>query len=219
FYKLNSLKMKNVFFEPWVGKNYQSGGIFQKKILVLGASHYCGNSNCASDCGKLEMKKDCDLSTTQVIKDYLYDYENCGDWKKTNCKFERSMVNKEANLDERINIWDSVVFYNYLQRAMDDNQEHANYEDYQNAIKPFFEVLEKYRPEKIIVWGTQLWEKLPSGEKWTGGEEITIDNKTVQTGYYTLQDGTKVEAMAVKHPSIAYSWDTWHRFIDAFIKR
>ena len=28
--------MENVFFKPWIGKDYDSGGIFNKKILVLG---------------------------------------------------------------------------------------------------------------------------------------------------------------------------------------
>jgi len=30
--------MKSVFFKPWVGKVYDSGGIFGKRILVLGES-------------------------------------------------------------------------------------------------------------------------------------------------------------------------------------
>ena len=34
--------MKNVFFKPWVGKNYESGGIFGRRILVLGEAHICG---------------------------------------------------------------------------------------------------------------------------------------------------------------------------------
>lgn len=39
--------MNRPCFEPWVGENYESGGIFCKKILVLGDSHYCsGSKNC-----------------------------------------------------------------------------------------------------------------------------------------------------------------------------
>ncbi len=31
----------NIFFQPFVGKDYASGGVFGKRIMVLGESHYC----------------------------------------------------------------------------------------------------------------------------------------------------------------------------------
>ena len=44
--------MDRPYFEPWIRENYESGGIFCKKILVLGDSHYCSSSskNCEG-CG------------------------------------------------------------------------------------------------------------------------------------------------------------------------
>lgn len=36
--------MDRPYFEPWIGENYENGGIFGKKILVLGDSHYCSGS-------------------------------------------------------------------------------------------------------------------------------------------------------------------------------
>ena len=33
-----------VFFHPWVGSDYFSGGIFGKRIMVLGESHYCAEA-------------------------------------------------------------------------------------------------------------------------------------------------------------------------------
>ena len=32
------------FFVPWIGKNYDKG-LKESKVLVVGASHYCNNSN------------------------------------------------------------------------------------------------------------------------------------------------------------------------------
>ena len=32
--------MKHVFFKPWVGENFSEGGLWSKKILILGESHY-----------------------------------------------------------------------------------------------------------------------------------------------------------------------------------
>ena len=36
--------MSNITFRPYVGTNYSTGGIFGKKILTLGESHYCDES-------------------------------------------------------------------------------------------------------------------------------------------------------------------------------
>ncbi len=39
----------NIFFQPFVGKDYANGGIFGKRIMILGESHYCDES--CTDCG------------------------------------------------------------------------------------------------------------------------------------------------------------------------
>ena len=41
--------MNTLFFSPRIGKDYARGGIFSKKVLAVGESHYCGTV-CA-DCG------------------------------------------------------------------------------------------------------------------------------------------------------------------------
>lgn len=39
-------------FFPWVGANYPKGGIFKKKILILGESHYCYDLKGCTDAGQ-----------------------------------------------------------------------------------------------------------------------------------------------------------------------
>nr|WP_321373333.1 hypothetical protein [uncultured Bacteroides sp.] len=211
--------MENVFFEPWVGENYENGGMFGKKVMALGESLYCGGG--CPECGKGkadESGNNC-WTTQKAVNSILYDYDNCDNWKKTYLKFERSLVNKETEQELRNEIWNSLLFHNYLQIPMDKAREAGSCEDYKTAEKAFFEVLEKYRPEKIIVWGRRLWKKMPGGDLWTESEKIVIEGNSERTGYYTLNDGTKVEVMSVYHPSVGYSWDYWYKFINAFINR
>ena len=80
-----------------------------------------------------------------------------------------------------------------------------------------FDVMEKYQPECLIVWGNRLWDKLP-GERWTDGEDIVVDGCRTATGTYSLASGRTVRAMAVNHPSVGYSLDYWHRVIANFLK-
>ena len=59
----------NIFFQPFVGKDYASGGIFGKRIMVLGESHYC-DEECA-DCGDYRLHRECAGFTQGVLRDYL----------------------------------------------------------------------------------------------------------------------------------------------------
>ena len=53
----------NVFFQPFVGKDYTTGGIFGKRIMVLGESHYCDEG--CTDCGNVANHREC-RTFTQV---------------------------------------------------------------------------------------------------------------------------------------------------------
>lgn len=199
--------MSNIVFRPWVGSSYVTGGIFGKRIMVLGESHYCAS------------KKDAVPSlTNDVVETYLdKDAEREG-WMNTYLKFERSLVGHETSASESKRIWDSLLFYNYLQVAMTEPREAGMDAEYRAAEEPFFEVLEKFRPQYVIVWGQRLWNYLPGGVRWTWNPDIVVDGSINKCGNYALKDGTKVKVMAVNHPSTAYSWDYWHRVMMELMK-
>ena len=106
----------NVFFQPYVGKDYTTGGLFGKRIMVLGESHYC-DEGCA-DCGNVSSHRECMAFTNGVVGDYLNEQKPRERWMSTFLKFERSLVGHETDWPERQRIWQSVLFYNYLQVAM-----------------------------------------------------------------------------------------------------
>ena len=151
----------NIFFQPFVGKDYVNGGIFGKRIMILGESHYCDES--CTDCGDCQLHRECMGFTQQVLDDYLNENKERQNWMRTFLKFERSLVGEETNQAMRLKIWNSVIFFNYLQAAMGGPREAGAAEQYHQAGKAFFEVIEKYQPEYIIVWGKRLWNNLPGG--------------------------------------------------------
>lgn len=201
--------MENVFFKPWVGKNYHTGGIFKKKILVVGESHYCGGCN---ECG-LKYSPECDeLTTTGVMEFYLAG--NTDTWTPTFKKFERSLVNKETTLEESRDIWNSIAFFNFLQVAMNGSRQAGRHEDYIEGQKALSEVVDELQPDLIIVWGvTRMYQYFPS-EGWIPGEEINIDGYNLKNGYYKTK-GTKV--VFVYHPSTGYEWDWWYEALAPFL--
>lgn len=211
--------MENVFFKPWVGKDYDSGGIFGKKILVLGESHYCGGCN---NCGNIANSGDCSQFTTEkCIKPYLNG--ESGRWGATFKKFEQTMVTGDIDNNLRKSIWNSIIFYNYLQVSMHTAREGGIWEDYRQSDRGFFEVLEKYRPELIIAWGvSRLYYNMPGGDRWIAGEDKVVENYSVRNDYYKLSDGSKVRIIWIYHPSTSFTSEWWRKVvlpeIDQFVQ-
>lgn len=206
--------MYNYFFSPYIGKDYVRGGIFGKKILALGESHYC-DTGCA-DCGERGRHPECADFTKKVVEWCLDPSVEREGWMNTYLKFERSLVGKDTTPLESKKIWDSIAFYNYLQVAMGGAREAGSAQQYRDATEPFLDTLENLQPDALVVWGVRLWNNLPN-RNWTDGPKITVDGYDVQNGFYTLSSGKKVKAVCVYHPSTGYDWSFWHKVISEFI--
>ena len=189
-------------FLPFVGKDYHSGGIFGRKLMVMGDSHY----------GSVPSPD----TTRQVLGWYLDPSVEREGWMNTFLKFERSLVGKETTAQDSRKIWDSVLFYNYLQVLLSGPREAGTDQQYKDSSASFYEVLSQYRPDLLIVWGKRVWQKLP-WQGWTEGETIHVDDYPIDNGTYTLPCGHKVKTVCVYHPSVGYSWDYWHRVIQKFM--
>lgn len=207
--------MELVFFEPRVGKNYPSGGIFRKRILVLGESHYC--DQLCPDCGMPRRKEEGGNFTSEAMQRYLCRIDGHEGWMNTFTKFERSLINDYTDDERRRETWDSVLFYNYLQVAMTTSRQAGSIDDYERAATSFFEIPETYRPEYILVWGHRLWNYLPGEECWAWNDDLKVGDESFKNGFYLLPDGTRIKTLPIRHPSAGYSWDFWHTVIDAFI--
>lgn len=191
--------MSEINFLPFVGANYHSGGIFGKKILILGESHHCDPGEASKD------------FTNYVMKMHLYDKSY-----STFTKFERSLVGHETDRDERIKIWNSLIFYNYLQEPMSDVRLAGTKDQYMKAESALFIVLEKYLPDYMIVWGNRLWNYIPT-KNWVGKPPMNVDNFSVMHGEYLLSGNKRVKTIRVYHPSSGYSWDYWYKVLNLWL--
>ena len=96
------MKYKSILFEPWVGKDYTTGGVFNKKVLVLGESHYCNdlNSGKCKKCVKVNMRSECFSQTQDVIEEFVNDYRG-ESYQQTFLCFERALAGRELTQNER----------------------------------------------------------------------------------------------------------------------
>lgn len=195
----------NVYFEPWIGKKFNdNGGIFNKKILVIGNNHYCKRN----ECGKCGISGydfedwECYNMTISVIRMYINwkkyhdDYEK---WMDTFSNFEKSL----SSSSDSETIWNSISFYNYLQCAVNRDEDKTNSQkiynkyktDYCNSETALWEVITCLKPDYIITWGSIIRDHI--------GKKITS-----KTGIPTLM---------IHHPSQCYDISYWKEEISKFL--
>jgi len=199
--------MGNVFFRPWVGKNY-SKGIFGKKVLVLGESHYCASPSDATS----EM-------TREIIRDLFSQSGEFEEYKNTYTKFAEALSGEKLSWNsfpslERI--WESVAFYNFVQEPISGARVSPTTSQFKSSGDAFFSVLEDLRPDVVIAWGTRLYNNLPQ-KGFQGKDAATPDGKGLETWTYRISGGHEVKVLPITHPSAGFSPDYWHTVIVDFI--
>ena len=215
--------MSEINFKPWVGKDYLSKGYQGQRILVLGESHYCAaelaeGGRCTPFCLKEKMKEECFCQTQDVVHEAVYAY---GGQKYLRCfvSFERAVTGKVLTQEERVVFWESVMFYNYIQYALSAPRTSPNPEHWGKSEKAFVELLEKYSPDKIIVWGVRLYNGLPD----LGGYGMKLKVSTTDSADVWMYNvkGKDIPALKIHHPSAptGKNWDYWHEVISNFLEQ
>jgi hypothetical protein len=190
--------MKNVFFYPHVGKNYETKGFNGLKLLILGESHYCGDE--CEVCGKLP-DNECSKFTEEVLNRY-FDYKKGNvpheNWMTTFTRFTNVLLEEQADNVTVLDFWDSVIFYNYVQSSTKGPRIPPTSRQFDESKDAFIEVLENYKPHLILVWGNRLWENLPDTGLW--GKENILNNENDHFYYYEVGN-KRIPAYRVCHPS------------------
>lgn len=210
--------MSYIKFKPWVGCNYETGGVFAKKILVLGESHYSEEQN----------RNPKPNFTIDVIDEYVKDYFGAGYQQTFYCFAKAVMGKEELSEEERAAFWHSVVFYNYVQQYQSGPRQPLNLQesDKTENESAFQEVLETCMPDCIIVWGKRLYSMMPY---WNGrGDTLDVevfdsDGSKTKIGsasvwIYPIK-GKEIPALCVSHPStpVGKMRGYWHLFYKRFL--
>lgn len=210
--------MSYINFHPHVGKFYQSKGLYGKRIMVLGDSHYCkdelkNGGRCHPFCSRDKMDEDCVNETIYCVTGHAYEHSI-----RAYTIFERAFYGRVLNQDERIDFWESIIFYNYLQYAQPGprlplDQPEVSMPESEIAFK---EMLEKYMPDYIIAWGiTRIFDLTPN---WGGKEdELLLENNDSRKIWIYHIKEKDIPVLFIQHPSSGMSWEYCHQFIKKFL--
>jgi uracil-DNA glycosylase len=167
-----------VKFKPFVGSNFINNDF---KILLLGESHY-----------GIDEK---DQKTINVAERFL---DGC------NYKFLSGALKTIYGDQYKRDDIQNVAFYNYIQHMLPNGRTNPTDEEWNNSIKPFFNVLEVLEPNVILCLGKRLYSHLPfdtndKNRNWS--EEITNEKHLWCKKYkYTINE-KEILLLAILHPS------------------
>lgn len=188
-----------VHFKPWVGECYNQATV---KILVLGESHYCGKP-----------EDDKENLTQEIINDFLNPNSEFEPYKNTYTKFTRALAGYKVPKEELKDIWDYVMFYNYVQFPISGPRQSPTNEQFTVSDKAFRQIIKQYKPDVVIVWGKRLFSYLPSSDD----SILFVSAIPVTIRKYKFNKDNFV-ALEMTHPSSAYIWSFWHEAIEKVLK-
>lgn len=211
--------MKNNFFIPFKGKNYECGvGTKKKKILVIGASFYCpyinGNDDCKK-CTDINLKdsspydKECKIykskgkvlhnEPTYSIKDEATAYK----------KFAAS-ISKFVGTDDYEKIWSHLSFTNYVQFILPVEEGKKYRETKKSDLSPrdfnaFLDVVTELKPDIVIVWGCVVNTPIKYNKYLIDEEELSkTDGYVCHLSIPTI--GHKISVINPYHPCSGSYW-------------
>jgi len=179
---------------PWRGNDWGNsanvlGGL---RLLVLGESHYHATAPIGADVPDM---------TEQVVSDRL-----AGTKYQFFSRIERLVMGEES-LFQPAEFWHSVVFYNFIP-VVAANASRKRPPDalwYGSAPKLFQELVKQVEAEAILVCGTQLWRRLPTGliERMNAYQ---AGGRSWREREYEVALPHRAVAAHIPHPSGSFGW-------------
>ena len=104
------------------------------------------------------------------------------------------------------------MFYNYVQTCVSKARKSPEKWQFDESEDAFFEVLDYYKPDVILVWGTRLWESLPY-TNYEPNSNCEYDGYEYRCGTYTTNSGLVIPCYEMQHPFSGFSWSWWHDYL------
>lgn len=197
-----SKSYQKVFFEPWIGPEYETGGLHSRKVLIVGESHYNHWCEKAVEGEPLPpvVRHDLPRSITQECVQEVVDGERGARyWNSARNRIGGSNYEDKPSAD----FWNKVAFYNFVQSPVEGGPgARPTRAQWLEAAECLPEALEIIRPERVIFTGWKLWEHVQTRDGKLNS--IERDGLKLPLEYFNLADGTRVFVTATAHPRTQY---------------
>lgn len=198
-------------WRPWIGADWLSA---EKRILIVGESHYAAKPDVADAEKKVEEWQSDSDGTREIV------YEvGVGDWYASRFfgNLHRAFFGIDVHGDSRVELWRKLAFCNFIQRPMRDSGQRPRPSEFYEGWRYFMEMLRIIRPDAVIFVGVSAAKHFDGAMSALG-----IDHKIVfdrcQNGTYPCEfsaayDGMKIDMVAIRHASQYFSWSVWQDYL------
>ncbi len=208
--------MDNQIFEvgslkwiPFIGANYYNG-VCGKKILLVGESHYHENN-------KQSIDKHNNANFTKIVVNELA--INRHYWStKMFSNLHRAFIGND-NFDTN-KFWDSLAFYNFVQRPMITNKGRPSKRDYIIGWNTFFDIVNILKPDVCIFIGTSSSNYLNEYNNKNPKDFTILNYKWTEKISRTFARKAKIRVNSkeidlhfIQHTSQYFSWSKWHKHL------
>jgi hypothetical protein len=192
---------------PWIGNHYFD--IEQKqRILVVGESHYDDDDTQAS------IEK---VNKNTFTRDVISEVANDDYRYKMFSNFHRILF-KNNSVDTFGPFWETVAFFNFIQRPMNTKKGRPTYADFHGGWKTFFEVIRTLQPKICIFIGTTAANSFANAIENTGFKSSGVKKEDKVGGAYprtvivTDDKNNETKIIFIRHTSRG-SWPKWHNYL------
>lgn len=205
---LNLNNVRNLKWLPFVGESY-----FyipkEYRMLVVGESHY----NDGTEKGKLDVD-DIDWTRDMIQENAIEEI----DWK-TNIipNFNKAMFREDDfNKDK---FWNSVVFYNFIQRSMDTIKNRPSQEEFKDDWNTFFDLIKIVKPKTCLFIGVSASNHLMSAIEDSDFScvgivrDAKIGKVSSRTAILKDVENNEIKLVFIQHTSSFFSWKKWNSYL------
>ena len=196
--------MNNIAIHPWIGKDYESGGMFDQRVMFLGLSSYLPE--------KAYKKK-----TEEELNAHLQtDTCNFGVKRTARNSFWTNIQQLglgkpvgETSEKEREEFWHSVALYNYVPFVVADGpRKDPSDEHLKSAASEFKDVMEEHKPDRLVVMSWDVHHQLK--KQFEEYKEVVkkleeVDGQNFQIRSLNIGDH-RCLTVRIRHPSGGLSW-------------
>ena len=177
-------------FKLWIGKHYN-----ETKLLLLGRSAYSWQDENG------QWRHPTLNHPTETVREVLDDFARANGMPFMKMLSRGLAGEKEPSKKLLHRVWHRVAFTNYVGGTVGEAPRNRPTRDMWNASKRTFhpDILNKLRPQRIIVLGKEMWSKMPDADRYISDD--------VQ-GYLLEDDSAVVVCWALPYPS-------WTKVADA----
>lgn len=205
---LNLNNVRNLKWLPFVGENY-----FyipkEYRMLVVGESHY----NDGTEKGKLDVD-DIDW-TRDMIQENAIDGVN---WNTNIIPNFHKAIFRENDFN-KYKFWNSVAFYNFIQRSMDTIKNRPSQEEFKDDWNTFFDLIRVIKPKTCLFIGVSASNHLMSAIEESGfscdGIVSVAKIGKVSSRSSILKDveNNEIKLVFIQHTSSYFSWKKWNSYL------